>query len=155
MAHRSSSVVEVRTDWGCAAPPDSETVFLSTTECGLRHTLCFFSRRKQNHRALSGGLIAKLCPGQDQKYLEEAEFLSYPEPAYLSRGPQERSLASEAAVSKSSETVNVELISRPVRRCFGNPGNLPEAEKPQSYCLLSALLYVSGPHGLQTQFNPI
>ena len=99
--------------------------------------------------------MVKLCPGQDQKYLEEAEFLSYPEPAYLSRGPQERSLASEAAVSKSSETVNVELISRPVRRCFENPGNLPEAEKLQSYCLLSTLLYVSGPRGFQTQFNPV
>lgn len=64
MAHRSSLLVEVRIDWGCAALPDSETVFLSTTECNLRHTLCF-SGRKQNHRALSGGLIAKLCPGQD------------------------------------------------------------------------------------------
>lgn len=74
MAHKSSSLVEVRTDWRCAAPPDSETEFLSTTECG-HYTLCFL-RRKQNHRALSGGLIAKLCPGQDQKHLEEAEFLS-------------------------------------------------------------------------------
>lgn len=90
MAHSSSSLVEVRTDWACAAPPDSETVFLRTTECGLRHTLCSFSRRKQNHRALSGGLVAKLCPGQDQKYLEEAEFLSSPEPAYLSRSLAKR-----------------------------------------------------------------
>lgn len=119
MAHKSSSLVEVRTDWACAAPPDSETVFPGTTEAyGLRHTLCSFSRRKQNHRALSGGLVAKLCPGQDQKYLEEAEFLSYPEPAYLSRGPQERPLASEAAVSQSSETVNLGLISRPGEKVF-------------------------------------
>lgn len=118
MAHKSSSLVEVRTDWACAAPPDSETVFLGTTECGLCHTLCSFSRRKQNHRALSGGLVAKLCPGQGQKYLEEAEFLSSPEPAYLSRDPQERPLASEAAVSKSSERDSLGLISRPGEKVF-------------------------------------